>query len=97
MYIGQEECLEHRTELYQASNKMTINQTFNIELTPDKIRKMHILVQVFEKHLMGNISLHRTVIGPYMKPTLKEGTVSCWEKTIMCPGEEVACICNLYN
>lgn len=58
---------------------------------------MFILIQIFEKHLMGNISLHRTVIGPYMRPNMKSKKQSCWEKVILCPGEEVSCLCGLYR
>ncbi|XP_066918429.1 uncharacterized protein [Clytia hemisphaerica] len=97
IYVGNEEYVEYRTDSFSASKDLQVEQTYNIELTPDKIRNMFIVIQIFEKHLIGSISLHRTVIGPYMRPTLKDETVSAWEKMIVCPGEEVKCICNLYH
>lgn len=97
IFICQTEYEEFRTESLPAAKEIQIQQDFHVTITPDKIRNMWILLQVFEKHLMGNISLHRSVIGPYMKPTLKNNTMSCWEKMILHPGEEVAFSNELYH
>lgn len=98
IYIGHEEFAEFRTDLNASSSQnISIEQSYKFEITPDRVRNMFILIQIFEKHLMGNISLHRTVIGPYMRPNMKSKKQSCWEKAILCPGEEVSCLCGLYR
>ena len=98
IYIGHEEYVEFRTDLNASSSEnISIKQFYKFEITPDRVRNMFILIQIFEKHLMGNISLHRTVIGPYMRPNMKSKKQSCWEKVILCPGEEVSCLCGLYR
>ena len=97
VFIGHEEFDEFKTEMLTVSQEIVINKDFNLLITSDKIRNMFILIEVIEKHLLGNVTIHRAVIGPYMKPTLKQESVSCWEKAILCPGEQVHCVCDLYG